>query len=91
MIFVSLLEPKAGTMAERVGKRMEWQYPEGARVIGEYWLYTNDPRVILICEADSIEPIAAMFAAWEDLFNINIYPAVTAEQGMESAKKMMQG
>lgn len=90
MIFVSLLKIRGGTAQERIGKRAEWQYPEGIKLIGEYWLHTNDPRVISIVEADNVAPIMSMTADWEDFFEITIVPAITGEEGLNLAKQMMQ-
>ena len=90
MLFVALLKVRAGTSKERVARRVEWQPPEGIRPVGEYWLQTNDPKVILICEADSIDPIFAMSAAWDDVFDITVIPAITAEEGLKLAKQMIQ-
>ena len=91
MLFVALGKVRSGTTRERVARRMEWKYPEGMRLIAEYWLQTSDPNVIVIAEADSIGPIMAATAQWDDVFDITVVPAVTAEQGMELAKAMMQG
>lgn len=48
-----------------------------------------EPATIIICEADDIGPLMGAAAAWDDLMSIRIVPAVTAERGMEMAKKMM--
>jgi hypothetical protein len=69
---------------------MEWQPPEGIRPVAEYWLQTNNPKVIFIAEADSIAPIMAMSAAWDDVFDVTVVPAITAEEGLKLASKMIQ-
>jgi len=51
MLFVALLKTRAGTMAERVGRRAQWQYPSGVKLIGEYWLHTADPRIVSVLAA----------------------------------------
>jgi len=89
MLFVTLGTIRAGTQKERVGRRMQWSYPPGSKIIAEYWLSTPDPALVVISEADSIAPIMASTATWDDVFSFTTVPAVTAEEGMELAKKMM--
>jgi hypothetical protein len=91
MLFVALLEATGGTPEERTARRAEWQYPEGIKVIAEYWLQNDDPVVVSIFEADDNAPIFAISAQWGDVFNIKVVPAITAEQGLKLAQQMMQG
>ena len=89
MLFVTLGTVRAGTNKERVARRLQWNYPEGMRLVGEYWLQTSDPTLVVIAEADNIGPIIACTSAWDDVFSFSVYPAVSAEEGMEMAKKMV--
>ncbi len=90
MLFVSLFTPKpTHTVAEAMKRRMEWKVPQGIKPIAEYWLQTNSPRLIAIFEADNIAPIMEANGAWSDLFDINVVPAVTAEEGLKLASQMM--
>jgi hypothetical protein len=42
MLFVALLKTRGhATFQEGVARRMQWDYPEGVRVLGEYWLETG--------------------------------------------------
>jgi hypothetical protein len=88
MLFVALGNVRAGTTRERVGRRLQWNYPEGIRVIGEYWLQTPSPQIVSICEADSIASLMAATSAWDDVISWTVVPAVTAEEGMELARQM---
>jgi Domain of unknown function (DUF3303) len=88
MLFVTLGKVRAGTTKERVARRMQWSYPEGTRVIAEYWLQIPDPQIIVVTESDSIVPIMAATSAWDDVFSFTVVPAVSAEQGLEIAKSM---
>jgi hypothetical protein len=63
-------------------RRAQWQYPEGARVLGEYWTGGNDPAVLLVFEADDFTPIFELNLTWGDVFDISCVPAVTAEEGL---------
>ena len=90
MLFVTLGTAKASsTVKERVGRRLQWSYPQGSKIIAEYWLQTSDPNLVVISEADTIAPILASTADWDDVFSFTTVPAVTAEEGMEMARKMM--
>ena len=91
MLFVALGKVRAGTARERIARRAQWQYPEGLRVVAEYWLQTTDPTLISITEADSVAPIMAAVADWDDFFDTTVVPAITAEEGLQLAKQMMQG
>ncbi len=89
MLFVALGTVRAGTRKERVTRRLQWSYPPGMKVIGEYWLQADDPNIVVISEADDVGPMMAALNDWDDVLSYTVLPAVTAEQGMEMAKKRM--
>ena len=91
MLFACLLSVKSGTAKERIARRAGWNYPDGIKVVGEWWLQTPHPAVVIICEADSIAPIMASVVDWDDVFNITVVPAVSAEEGLQLAQQMAQG
>jgi hypothetical protein len=67
---------------------MEWQAPQvGAEAVAEYWLQTPDPACIAVFTADHIAQIWAATAGWDDVFEISIYPATTAQEGLELLKQ----
>ena len=88
MLFVSLGSVRAGTDRERIARRVEWSYPPGMKLVAEYWLQTDNPKIIVVVETDSCAPMMAAISAWDDVFSWTVIPAVTAEQGLEIAKKM---
>jgi len=89
MLFVALMKARPATQAARIARRREWQTPEGSGdVVAEYWLQTQDPAAIAVFRADHIGQIWAGLAGWDDLFDISVYPAVTAEEGLELLKQM---
>jgi len=91
MLFVALAKSRPGTQREATARRLQWQYPDGMRVVAEYWLQTSDPAVIIVAEGDSVVPIMATIAQWDDVFDITVIPAITAEEGLQFAKLMVQG
>jgi hypothetical protein len=93
MLVAAVLKVKTGTIAERVARRAQWEYPEGANPVAEYWLQSTDPsipNVVALYEADEIAPIMASIAAWDDVFDITVVPAVTSDEGLKLAQQMMQ-
>ncbi len=89
MLFVSIGKAKeASTTKQRVARRVNWKYPAGMRVIGEYWLQGNDPTLITIVETESVAPIMSAVADWDDVFDFTVLPAVAADEGLQLAKKM---
>ena len=85
-----MLGAKPGsTFQEGGARRLQWEYPEGMTVLAEYWLETDSPKVVSIVEAESMTPFEATRMAWGDLFEIDVFPAVTAEQGMEMLRQAM--
>jgi hypothetical protein len=90
VLFVALLTTIPGTTFQEGGaRRLQWSYPEGINVLGEYWLETDSPRVVAIMEAQDMEPLGAIRMDWGEMFQIEVYPAVTAEQGMEMLRRAM--
>lgn len=88
MLFILLGNVRAGTDRERIARRMQWSYPPELKLVAEYWLTTDNPKLISIAEADAIDPILAALSSWDDVFSFTVVPAVTAEQGMALAKQM---
>ncbi len=90
MLFVALLKVRGtATFQEGVARRLHWDYPEGVRVLGEYWLETESPRVVSVMEAEGMEAFGQIRMHWGDMFEIEVFPAVTGEQGMEMARRAM--
>ena len=65
------------------------ELPRGRERPAEYWLETDSPRVVAVMEAESMAPFGQIRMEWGDLFEIEVYPAVTAEQGMEMLRQAM--
>jgi hypothetical protein len=94
MLFTALLKVREGsTTNERIMRRAQYSFPEGARPVTEYWLQTTDPslpHVVATFEADSVEPLMALLADWDDHFHITVAPSTTAEDGLKVVEQMMQ-
>ena len=63
-------------------RRAAWKYPEGTRLIAEYWPTASAVTVVTIFSADSFETLMELELEWGDVFDIDIYPAVSADEGL---------
>jgi hypothetical protein len=89
LLFVMVLKAHPETLHRRTIRRLYWEYPEGLKVVGEYWLESDDPSAIVLVEADRMEALTACMMAWEDVMEIEIFPALTAEEGLEALRQKM--
>jgi hypothetical protein len=84
--YVALLSFRSSlSAAERDGalmRRAAWQYPEGIRPIAEYWPAAAAVQVVSIFSADSFDKVLELLFEWNDVFDIDIHPAVSAEEGL---------
>lgn len=84
--FVALLSFRPTVpAAERDGalmRRSTWKYPPGVQVVAEYWPSSASVQVVSIFSADSSEALLELELEWSDVFDIAIYPAVSAEDGL---------
>ena len=55
----------------------------------EYWPLGGEYSVISIVEADSAQVITASLITLSDVMEFSITPAVTSEEGLRFAQKMM--
>jgi hypothetical protein len=92
MEFVALLRFRPSVSAAdrdaALMRRATWQYPEGIKPIAEYWPMAGDQQVVTIFTADSIAPIMDVEFEWNDVFDVTVYPAVSAEEGLRIGPDM---
>lgn len=72
------------------GRRAEWKYPKGLKLIGEYWR-TAEPELVAIFETDIPDPLLALNVEWGDFFQLSITPALTPEEGLAIGQKLLGG
>jgi hypothetical protein len=86
MDYVALLRFRASVpSAERdkaLARRDTWQYPAGVTLIAEYWPALSDVTVVSIFSTDSFDSIFEFELEWSDAFDIDISPAVSADDGL---------
>ena len=86
MEFVALLKFRPSVpAAERdaaLMRRAGWQYPEGLKVISEYWPLSGEYQVVTVFSAETIAPIMEVEFEWDDVFDMTVTPAVSADEGL---------
>jgi len=87
MDYVALLtyQPSASA-AERdaaLARRAAWQYPDGVRFIAEYWPLSDGPQVVSIFSTDDPAALMQLEFEWNDVFTVDIHPALAADKGLE--------
>ncbi|HEV7210654.1 MAG TPA: DUF3303 family protein [Blastococcus sp.] len=86
MEFVGLLRFRPSVpAAERdaaLMRRAAWKYPDGITLISEYWPVSGDYQVVTTFAADSIASIMEVEFEWNDVFDISVFPAVSADEGL---------
>ena len=86
MEFVALLRFRPSVpAAERdaaLMRRAGWQFPDGLKVIAEYWPLSGDYQVVTVFSAETIAPIMEVEFEWDDVFDMTVTPAVSAEEGL---------
>ncbi len=90
MLYVTLMTRKASSTLGRKesrARRVNWKYPEGMKVLGEYWVPSDDPSVVLIAETESLAAIYRAMEDWDDVFEFRVFPAITAEVGIAMARE----
>lgn len=87
MDYVALLRFRAAvTAADRdaaLMRRAGWQYPAGIKLIAEYWPSSSDVQVVSIFSTDDFAAIMELQFEWNDVFDIDVSPAVSAETGLQ--------
>jgi hypothetical protein len=64
-------------------RRTSWDYPKGIRPIAEYWPMAADTQVVSIFSADDVAPVWELVAEWDDVFDIDVSPAISADEGLK--------
>ena len=71
---------------ELVKRRVEWRFPEGMKVIGE-WVDITGGRDFTLVEVDDPKVILAATFAWDDLAKFECVPVMEAEEVMKLIPK----
>jgi hypothetical protein len=95
MKFVALFSLKQSVdqikLAEIMGRRADYEFPTGVRLIGEYWSGNTDPAVIAIYEAEDSAALMINSVVWIDIFDVQIFPVNTWEEGLDKLTRHLAG
>lgn len=75
---------------EGLARRANWELPEGIEPVAEYWVASSSPHVVVVFRADRYEPIMELAFTWNDVFDIAVAPATTAEEGLEAGPRVLE-
>jgi hypothetical protein len=75
-----------GAMVRRAG----WQFPDDVNPIGEWWPMASSPAVIAVFETDAPGALMELMLSWGDLFDLQVIPAVSADQGLQLGPAAME-
>jgi hypothetical protein len=85
--YVSLLSFRSSVSAAdrdaALMRRAGWQFPEGVKVIAEYWPMAAEVQVVAIFSTDNPAALMELQLEWGDVFDIAIYPALSADDGLK--------
>lgn len=95
MKFIALWSLKEGVdqakLAQMMGRRAEWKFPEGIKLIAEYWSSKSKPAVVSIFEADAAAALTINSVAWIDAMEADIFPVATWEEGLQALTRYLGG
>jgi|SRR6185369_3412742 len=95
MDYVALMTFRpATTAAERdaaLARRATYQYPGGVTLIAEYWPMAASPQVVAIFSANDSADVMNLVFEWNDVFDIAIHPALSAEEGLRIGSDLFVG
>jgi hypothetical protein len=63
-------------------RRAAWQYPDGVKLIAEYWPMSGEYQVVTVFAAETIAPIMEIEFEWNDVFDVTVSPAISADEGL---------
>jgi hypothetical protein len=86
MEFIALLKFRPSVSAAdrdaALMRRAAWQYPDGVKVIAEYWPVWGEYQVVTAFAAEAFAPIMEVEFEWNDVFDVTVVPAISAEEGL---------
>jgi uncharacterized protein DUF3303 len=74
-------------VAEAVSRRIEYKFPEGTKLLAEYWTPVASPTVIAVIESSDPAPLLLNSLAWLDVFECKVIPIIDWEEGARKLGK----
>lgn len=93
MLYLMTLKWQPGlTREQRDGalmRRAQWQYPQGTKVVGEFWPASEQLAVVSAFETEDYAAIMEIAFTWGDVFQIEVSPATTAQDGLKLGPQVL--
>jgi Protein of unknown function (DUF3303) len=70
-------------------RRVDWSYPSGIELKAEYWALSSSVQVVSIVSADNYADLLQLVVEWEDVFAIDVHPAISAEEGLKTGAEVL--
>ena len=90
MKFVCLFNVKESVtpakLGETIARRAEYKFPEGIKLIAEYWS-PSQPAVIAIVEAPDATALMMNTINWLDTFDVQVLPVSDYQEGLQKLSK----
>ena len=91
MLFANLMTLKTGLTRQQIDeaaqRRARWKYPPELKLVAEYWVQ-GSPNVIAIIEAEHVGDILQANYAWNDAYDIQTHPVLTAEDALRALQRV---
>jgi hypothetical protein len=78
-------------LARVMGRRADYEFPEGISLIGEYWTSKGSPAVLAIFEDDDAAALMINAVTWMHTFHTDVFPVNMWEKGLETLTKHLRG
>jgi Protein of unknown function (DUF3303) len=69
-------------------RRASWQYPDGVKLIAEYWPMSADIQVVSVFSTENFAGVMELTLEWNDVFDVSVHPAVSAEEGLQTGAQV---
>lgn len=93
MLFVMSMKWQQGLTREQrdgaLARRSQWVYPQGVQLHGEYWPSSESLAVVSVFETDDPGSLLEIGLTWGDVFQLEVSPAVSAEDGLRLGPEAM--
>ncbi len=74
-------------IAESIAKRSEYKFPEGTKLLAEYWTAAQCPSVVAVIEATDPSQLMLNSVAWMDVFEVRVTPCLDWHEASQKLAK----
>ena len=90
---VALIYKPGTSSSEAIQRRLELEESPvgGIEIVSEWWLQStnqNSPNVFMVFETDRVESTMELVGRLDDLFYVDVSPAIDAASGLQTVRQM---